>query len=154
MDSPLDTKDVADVRYVDVLDQDGLRDRYASHAAVHGADIPEIDFALISPDGPRSLAAATAAGGSNAWVIASHVVEHVPDVIGWLSDIAEVLLNDGRLVLVVPDMRYTFDIHRHQTTSGRCSRLTTSKPRGRRSERSTTTSPRWLTTRRTTHGRG
>jgi len=29
-----------------------------------------------------------------------------------------VLLDDGRLVLVVPDMRYTFDVHRHQTTVG------------------------------------
>src|SRR6478752_5477618 len=55
LDSPLATKDVADVRYVDVLDRDGLRDRYASVTIVDGDEIPVIDFPLITSEGRRGL---------------------------------------------------------------------------------------------------
>ena len=37
------------------------------------------------------------------WVIASHVVEHMPDLIGFLNDCDHVLTVDGVLVLVIPD---------------------------------------------------
>src|SRR6185436_9508930 len=101
--------DEADVRYVDVLDRDGL----VAHYADDGVDtdrIPEIDFPLIQPDGRTlGLAEAAAPGAPYDWVVASHVVEHVPDLIGWLADLAELTADGAALVLVVPDRRYTFD---------------------------------------------
>lgn len=51
-------------------------------------------------------------------MIASHVIEHVPDVIGWLRDLAEISADGAALVLAVPDRRYCFDRHRPQTTLG------------------------------------
>jgi SAM-dependent methyltransferase len=49
------------------------------------------------------------------YVIASHVAEHVPDLVGWLGEIAEVLRPGGTLRLTIPDKRFTFDIDRRET---------------------------------------
>lgn len=109
----------ADVHYVDVHDQAGLRSHYDGDPAVDPALIPEIDYALIQPDGRTlSLVEATAAGAPFAWVMASHVIEHVPDVIGWLAEIAEIAEDDARLVLAIPDRRYCFDVLRPATSVG------------------------------------
>ena len=102
------------------MNRDGLVAHYADEG--HGVDvtlIPEIDYFLIQPDGQTlSLAEAAKAGAPFDWVMASHVIEHVPDVIGWLADVAELVADDGSLVLAVPDKRYTFDLHRPPTTVG------------------------------------
>lgn len=116
---PLVLRDEADVHYVDVHDQEGLRASYADQPNVDKSAIPFIDYALIQPDGRTlSLAEAAAPGAPFDWVVASHVIEHVPDVIGWLADIAELVADDGVLVLAVPDRRYTFDVHRPPTSVG------------------------------------
>jgi SAM-dependent methyltransferase len=45
-------------------------------------------------------------------VIANHVVEHIPDLIGWFHEVENVLAPGGRLLIAVPDRRFTFDILR------------------------------------------
>jgi hypothetical protein len=50
------------------------------------------------------------------WISASHVIEHVPDIIGWLTQMHSKLRAGGVLLLVVPDKRYTFDIYRREST--------------------------------------
>jgi SAM-dependent methyltransferase len=116
--SPIVRTDVADVCYVDVFSQDQLRANYAHDSSVNLGDIPKIDFVLSGPEGIRPLSEAVRPAAPFAWVVASHVVEHVPDVISWLAEIAEVLDDDGHLLLVVPDRRFTFDILRPATTVG------------------------------------
>jgi len=116
--SPIVGTDVADVRYVDVFSQDQLRANYANDPSVNLGDIPEIHFALSAPEGMRRLSEAVRPAAPYAWALASHVVEHVPDIISWLAEIAEVLEDDGKLLLVVPDRRFTFDILRPSTTVG------------------------------------
>ena len=112
-------RDEADVSYVDVLDRDGLVQHYAGDPNVPADAIPEIDYHLIQEDGRTlSLAEAVKGGAPFDWVMASHVIEHVPDLIGWLAQLAEVVVDDGVLVLAVPDRRYCFDAHRPPTTVG------------------------------------
>ena len=65
-----------------------------------------------------TLAEAVAEGAPFQHVVASHVIEHVPDMLGWLRDVAQVLTWDGALLLAVPDRRYCFDVHRSPTTVG------------------------------------
>jgi SAM-dependent methyltransferase len=48
-------------------------------------------------------------------IIANHVIEHIPDVIGWLHDLGTLLHPDGMVFLSVPDRRYTFDIVRRES---------------------------------------
>lgn len=43
------------------------------------------------------------------WVIASHLIEHTPDLIAFLRDCESLLKDDGVLSLVIPDKRFTFD---------------------------------------------
>lgn len=49
------------------------------------------------------------------WIIASHVIEHVPDMIGFLKDCDAVMRDGGVLSLAVPDKRYCFDRFRALT---------------------------------------
>lgn len=108
----------ADVHYLDLLDQQGLRTKYAAHPDVYKSQIPEIDYVLFDDERVRSIPETIGDDDPFDWVVASHVIEHVPDVIGWLQQVAEVTVDGGRLVLVVPDRRYCFDIHRPGTTVG------------------------------------
>ncbi len=48
--------------------------------------------------------------------VASHVIEHVPDFVGFLAEVDGVLRVGGRLGLVVPDRRYTFDFLRRTSS--------------------------------------
>lgn len=43
------------------------------------------------------------------WIIASHVIEHTPDLIAFLADCDSILKDTGVLSLVIPDKRYEFD---------------------------------------------
>lgn len=107
----------ADVRYVDVFDRDGLLRVYDGDPGVDPTLIPETDYPLH--DGERVRTIPETVGDERFdWVMASHVVEHVPDLIGWLKQIAEVVNDGGALVLAVPDRRYCFDLHRPGTSVG------------------------------------
>jgi hypothetical protein len=112
-------KHEGEVHYVDIKDQDGLRAYYDGHPGIPVENIPPIDYPLTQRDGSiASLVEATRAGAPFDWAVASHVVEHVPDLIGWLDELAEVIVDGGTLVLIVPDRRYCFDVHRPPTTVG------------------------------------
>ncbi len=52
------------------------------------------------------------------YVLASHVIEHVPDMIGWLMDLHGALTEDGVICLAIPDRRFTFDLRRAESTTG------------------------------------
>jgi predicted SAM-dependent methyltransferase len=52
------------------------------------------------------------------WIIASHVIEHLPDPVGFFNGCREVLKPEGIVSLVVPDKRYCFDYFRPLSTSG------------------------------------
>ena len=111
-------KEHADVQYLDVFDRDQLVENYGDDPGVPVETIPEMDFVLSADDRVRSIPEAVGDAERFDWVMASHVIEHVPDVIGWLADIAEVVVDGGALVLAVPDRRYCFDLHRPGTSVG------------------------------------
>jgi hypothetical protein len=118
LDAGIADGEAHDVGYVDVFDVDGIRDHYRDDPNVILELIPTIDYPLIVDGRARTLAEAAAPGAPFDWVIASHVIEHVPDVIGWLAQLAELTVEGGALLLAVPDRRYCFDRHRPPTTTG------------------------------------
>lgn len=97
--------------YADHCSTDELRSKYAADPHVNISDIVDVHFDLSK----TSIIAAGQEVGGFDLVVASHVVEHVPDLIGWLSNIHEALKPGGVLALVVPDKTYTFDIFRRET---------------------------------------
>ena len=115
---PILVPEEARVQYADVFDADHLRQFYTSHPQVITEDIPEIDFVLLQDGVVRKLPEATLANAPYDWVIASHVIEHVPDLIDWLAQVGEITRDDGALIMAVPDRRFTFDLHRPLTSLG------------------------------------
>lgn len=91
----------ANVSYFDVLDRTALRDRAASIGG-DPADVPHIDF--VSPTGNLAIV-----DRKFEVVFSSHVIEHQPDLIKHLQDVADVLHSGGEYFLIVPDKRYSFD---------------------------------------------
>jgi SAM-dependent methyltransferase len=119
LDSPIALKARSDVRYVDIVGSTALHEKYRDDPNVEAADIVDVDFALQDPDGGiHSLPEVAGRDGPYDWVVASHVIEHVPDLIAWLDEIGQVTVDGGHLVLMIPDRRFTFDVLRSQTTIG------------------------------------
>lgn len=109
LDRPVVRTSDGDVRYIDHQSTSGLRAKYADHPLVDVGSIVDVDHVL---DG-RPLVELVDADFD--YVIASHVMEHVPDPVGWLVELSEVLRPGGLISLVVPDMRTTFDCGRPLT---------------------------------------
>ncbi|WP_051182935.1 methyltransferase domain-containing protein [Desulfocurvibacter africanus] len=107
LNRPLVTKDDGRILYIDYTTTDVLRARHAHRTDRDPAAIVDVDRVwndalpkVLRDDLPLDYA------------VASHVIEHVPDLVGWLSEVAQVLRPGGRLCLTVPDKRYTFDFQR------------------------------------------
>lgn len=118
LDRPLVAKGSGTVYYVDYSDTDSVRARWASDKSINTAAI-HVDAVWGSNTLREALAAAHAfelAPTGIDYVVASHVVEHVPDFVSWLREVRSVLSDGGTLRLAVPDRRYTFDYLRRTST--------------------------------------
>jgi SAM-dependent methyltransferase len=112
--NPRVRKDQGDVLYVDHTDAVGLRRKYADNSVLKDYldQIVDIDFVVGEGLGIHEAVAERAPFD---YVIASHLIEHIPDPVTWLLDIASVLRPGGILSLIIPDKRFTFDINRRTT---------------------------------------
>ena len=81
-----------------------LRAKYSGHD-VNLDNIEDVDF-VWTGEPFSELIGRTACYD---WIIASHVIEHVPDLIVFLQQCEVLLKIDGVLSLVIPDKRYCFD---------------------------------------------
>ncbi len=105
---PIVTRDMGLIHYADHASTEELREKYAADPGIDVDEIVPVDFVW----GSSTLAECSGDAAPFDYVIASHVIEHVPDIVGWLREVAEVLRPGGRLCLVVPDRRLTFDVRR------------------------------------------
>ena len=111
--NPIFTQEMGNVRYVDYATTEELRAKYADDPNVDVNMIVYVDYVwgdnrlqdLVGKDAPFD------------YIIASHVIEHVPDFIGWLKEVNAVLKAGGILSLVIQDKRFCFDYFRQQTTA-------------------------------------
>lgn len=101
------------VKVLDHTTADELRLKYRADGVNLDA-IEEVDF-VWSGQPFRELV------GSErfAWIIASHVIEHTPDLIGFINDCDAIMEEDGVLSLAVPDRRYCFDHFREDSSLGK-----------------------------------
>ncbi len=81
-----------DIQYVDHASTEELRRKYANDPGVDLAALVEVDAVW----GAQTLAEAVGVSGRYNYVVASHVAEHVPDLLGWLEEVAEVLTQRAR----------------------------------------------------------
>lgn len=112
--SPLAPK--ADGFHVEILDHataPELRTKYRN-AGVNIDHIEDVDFVWRG----EPLSETIGRRGCYDWIIASHVIEHTPDLLGFLVGCQELLRETGRLILVIPDKRYCFDHFQKLTSTG------------------------------------
>jgi hypothetical protein len=103
----------SEILYADHLSTEGLRKKYLADPTVDLNALVEVD--IVSESGQFS---SSLNGRLVDYVVASHVVEHVPNPIQWLQVLFEILRPGGFVFLVVPDKRFTFDFQRPPTTFG------------------------------------
>ena len=115
--APRVRKDEGDVFYVDHTDAEGLRRKYATNPVLKDRLDQIVDIDCVIGDS-QGIHEAVAGQSPFDYVIAAHLIEHIPDPITWLSDIASVLRPRGILSLVIPDKRFTFDMNRRTTEIG------------------------------------
>ena len=111
LQSPILRRPEANVLYVDHVDTESLRAKYASAPDVAADAIVDVDIVWQDEDLPRLVD-----GRRFDYAVASHVCEHVPDLVWWLSELRSVLKPYGSVRLIVPDKQYTFDYRRSEST--------------------------------------
>jgi hypothetical protein len=105
---------------IDFRDGDSLRTQARKHPseairAIAG-NIEDVD--VVWQGRPIHEAVAEKFGGEMDYVIGSHSIEHMVDLLGFFKSAGELLRTGGVLALAVPDLRYTFDFFRNPSTIG------------------------------------
>jgi SAM-dependent methyltransferase len=94
-----------------------LRVKYGKDpVADYGRRIQEVDFVWRS--GPMESAIPAEQMGTFDGVLASHVIEHTPDLVGFFESVGKILGPNGYLSLAVPDKRFCFDYFQPVTMTG------------------------------------
>lgn len=100
---------------VDHTNRTGLCEKYRS-ADVDTDLIEEVD--TIWQDGLLDEVVSAKLIGSVDTIIASHVLEHIPNLVGFLRSADRLVAPEGVLSIALPDRRYCFDCFRPWTTTG------------------------------------
>ena len=92
------------VHIIDHLNQEDLIKKYEDHG-IDTSKIEPVDFVWDH----QPYSELTGKKNHYSWIIASHLIEHTPDLIGFLKDCEDILSKDGILSLAIPDKRFCFD---------------------------------------------
>lgn len=102
------------IEILDHLSADNLREKYKNAPNVDLSKIEEVDY--VSDGG--SILKLIGKLQHYDYIIASHVIEHTTDFLGFISDCEQLLNDKGILVLAIPDNRFAFDCLRPYSTTG------------------------------------
>ncbi|MBA8916237.1 hypothetical protein [Methylorubrum thiocyanatum] len=98
------------IKFADFTDTETLRKNYASMPGYNTDDIVNVDYIIGDGDYQSVFKQ-----DKFDLVLGSHVGEHMPDFVGWLYRVYNILDTGGVLSLILPDKRYTFDFIRADT---------------------------------------
>jgi SAM-dependent methyltransferase len=104
--APVVRKEEGNIFYLDHMSYEDLCKKYKDEPVDLDLIVP-VDYVLLNNSLKESVR-----GQKFDYVVASHVIEHIPNIVEWLRDIASVLKPGGIVTLAIPDKRYTFDIER------------------------------------------
>lgn len=97
------------VRYVDYFSSEELRAKHADNPKRDVSRIVDVDWVV---KGPRL---SPFIGERMDLIVANHVIEHICNPIGWLSDVASFCSPGATVFMAVPDRRFTFDYLKQPT---------------------------------------
>jgi SAM-dependent methyltransferase len=95
---------------VDHAPRQVLVEKYVGHPDIWVERIEDVDF--IWTEGTLADAVPASEHGSFDVLVASHVIEHTPDLVAFFSAAQRILRPEGVIVLAVPDKRFCFDYFR------------------------------------------
>jgi SAM-dependent methyltransferase len=101
---------------VDHATKADLVEKYKPDPTVDTANIEEVDFIWTQGYLHESLPEGEL--GTFDACIASHVIEHIPDLIGFFKSLERILRPQGVVSLAVPDKRFCFDYFKPITSTG------------------------------------
>jgi predicted SAM-dependent methyltransferase len=104
------------VKILDNEDRDGLIERYKNNPLVDVSVIEDVDY--VCRDGAFLDAVPMSDHGSFDALLASHVVEHAPDMVGFLKAANALIKPEGCVILAIPDKRLCYDFFRPPSTTG------------------------------------
>ena len=103
------------VYYSDIKTTEEVKEHYKNHP-IPIDQIVNIDFLI----GEEGYSASLKDIKKFDYVIATHVIEHIPQLIMFFHDISGILNNQGKLCLTIPDKRFCFDRLRYPTSFAEC----------------------------------
>jgi glycosyltransferase involved in cell wall biosynthesis/SAM-dependent methyltransferase len=101
---------------IDHASQTELLEKYGAMGVTTIDRIEPVDY--VWQDGPITALIPQDMHGTFDGLVASHVGEHVPDLIGFFKSASTLLKPDGILALALPDKRVCFDFFQALTTTG------------------------------------
>ncbi len=99
------------VKFIDYLSRADLVKKFSRYPDFDTTQIVPINYIVENYDYHSAV-------GNDRFdlVLGSHVIEHVPNMMGWIQNISLLLRPLGVLSLIIPDKRVTFDTLRKETT--------------------------------------
>ena len=101
------------VKVIDHASAKELRKKYGEHG-IDVSEIEEVDY-IWNGENFKDLMGKSVFD----WILASHVIEHVPDLISFLKNCEDVLKPGGIINLAIPDKNYCFDYNRQYSALSR-----------------------------------
>lgn len=102
------------IEILDHLDTAALIEKYRNAPGVDLSRIESVDYVSTG----ASIYDAIQHEHRFDFIVASHVIEHTVDLVGFLRDCERLLKTEGTLVLAIPDKRFSFDVFRPLTSTG------------------------------------
>lgn len=106
-------KDGFNTQTIDHASRDELREKYKHHGVNIDA-IEDVDFVWRG----ERLDQLIGKQGIYDFIIASNVIEHIPDIVSFFRGCSSLLNKNGVISLVIPDKRFCFDFFRWPTSTG------------------------------------
>lgn len=101
------------VKTMDHATREELMEKYEDHG-VDTDQIEEVDYVWRGEPIDELVGLQTRFD----YIIASHLIEHTPDLVSFLRQLSNILKPDGVISLVIPDKRYCFDYYRFPSSTG------------------------------------
>jgi SAM-dependent methyltransferase len=100
---------------LDHADAEALREKYATCADVDTSKIEDVDF--VCPDGDLQKVIPREHQGTFDCCIASHVLEHIPNMLRFFQSIESILAENAVVSFALPDKRFCFDFFKPISTT-------------------------------------
>jgi len=113
LDRPIFKKENANVFYADIRDTQAVKDFYRNNNNdnINIEAIVDIDYVIKG-----TYSESIKAEEKFDYIVMSHVIEHIPELLKFFDDIKNILNENGKLCLAVPDHRFCFDRFRQPTS--------------------------------------